>query len=90
VTGLNSVEAVSLSVYPNPSAGELTIEVKGAQGNVQAELTDLSGRKLIAHQLQGGANIRQNLNVDLAAGTYLLNIVGADGLIATKRISISR
>jgi hypothetical protein len=90
VTGLNSVEDVSLSVYPNPSSGELTIEVKGAQGNVQAELTDLSGRKLIAHQLQGGANIRQNLNVDLAAGTYLLNIVGADGLIATKRISISR
>lgn len=90
VTGLSTVEPVSVAVYPNPSVGELTVELKGALGHVLAEITDLSGRKLFAQQLQSGAHIRQNLSVDLASGTYMLNIIGAEGLIATQRIAITR
>ena len=64
----------SVVIYPNPTKGILSVEIKDYTDNLQAEfrLTDLSGRTVIDRKASG-----ENQTFDLsrlAAGIYLLQI----------------
>jgi len=78
-TGISNVTSeIGLSVYPNPSNGNLFInfELEQAQ-NVTVQITDLNGR--VVKELMNGntVNGKQNLNADLSElsnGMYLARI----------------
>jgi hypothetical protein len=69
-TGLSEGNLSSLNVYPNPSNGDLFIQVPTALIGQTATLTDISGKKIATIQLSE-ATSKVNLN-GLSYGTYFI------------------
>jgi len=64
----NDAVEEGILIYPNPTKGELLLDVKG---DYQFQLFDLSGRRVLNLQLRG----RSNLNLqELKNGTYIYSI----------------
>jgi hypothetical protein len=78
-----------ISVFPNPGAGMVTIEMKGAiQGAAQLRIRDLTGRELYREKMNATANFAESF-IDFSAypaGTYLIEIETANGTYAQKFI----
>jgi hypothetical protein len=71
-TGLSEGNLSSLNVYPNPSNGDLFIQVPTALIGQTATLTDISGKKIATIQLSE-ATSKVNLS-GLSYGTYFIVI----------------
>jgi TonB-dependent SusC/RagA subfamily outer membrane receptor len=78
-----------ISVFPNPGAGMVTIEMKGAiQGAAQLHIRDLTGRELYREKMNATADFAES-SIDFSAypaGTYLIEIETANGTYAQKFI----
>lgn len=73
--------AASLSVFPSPAGGSVTVDFPGPQG--QLTLTDCLGR-VVGEQAQFGPG---PLNLEqLAGGTYILRLVTPQGQVFTRKI----
>jgi hypothetical protein len=72
-------------VYPNPSAGNFTIELENVKQAAFGILTDMNGKQIAVYLLQKGENNLQNEG--LAKGTYILSI-NIDGVNQAKKIVI--
>jgi hypothetical protein len=85
-----SVEAPqSLHIYPNP-AGELVrveLSPETLKNGGQVVISDLSGKKLIEQPCVPGTTEIPVATGQLGAGTYILNVVSADGSIASGKIA---
>jgi hypothetical protein len=78
-----------ISVFPNPGAGMVTIEMKGAiQGAAHLHIRDLTGRELYREKMNATADFAESF-IDFSAypaGTYLIEIETANGTYAQKFI----
>jgi len=78
-----------ISVFPNPGAGMVTIEMEGEiQGAAQLRIRDLTGRELYREKMNATANFAESF-IDFSAypaGTYLIEIETANGTYAQKFI----
>ncbi len=83
--------ALELSVYPNPFTGPMVMSMQlDKAADVQAELLDLSGRRLAMYDLGNLSAGRHDKTIEteqlgLATGMYLLR-VSIDGEIYTARV----
>lgn len=87
-----SFDSESVLVYPNPSAGQLTIQLDDRWGGQsQIQVFDFLGRKVIRDSyIQKGQDFSKVLNLkSLANGIYTLVISNHEGLI-TKNIVLSK
>ncbi|MCD4731613.1 MAG: T9SS type A sorting domain-containing protein, partial [Bacteroidales bacterium] len=79
-------------LYPNPSNGTTYLRTMGDifDGQVSIFVTDLSGRTVVSQteRLFGSNDIITLKTNDLQAGLYLINIMGADGKKAVKKLII--
>ncbi|MFM2306961.1 MAG: hypothetical protein RLZZ367_1630 [Bacteroidota bacterium] len=79
-----------LSLYPNPSAGEVDIQFYLYKaGNVNIVVTDLNGRTVHSQQLLYNQPGLYNASADLSglsSGTYMLSVVTGGTLITKKLI----
>ena len=86
VLGLTQNEFTDLSVYPNPTDGDLHLQFTATTGGAaQLHITDLSG-KIISNyplQLQPGTNLVITETNQLAGGSYLLTLV-VNGVQTTR------
>lgn len=78
-----------LRLYPNPTSGEVTMDVPaGMEANTAVSVTDAAGR--LVHQEQAlainGATARLDLR-DLAPGLYTVQLTDGRGRRATARLS---
>lgn len=87
VTGINEALDNSLSVYPNPSNGEFVVEIRGVEADAQLNVLDLAGRVIYAEGAVLNGDYRKDLNLDVATGTYLLQIATEEGMV-TRKIQI--
>lgn len=71
-----------LTVYPNPSDGELNISGPMLNGVSDIDITDLAGRVIYTHRAAMHANLPITLPLGgkLAPGTYLLRLAGLNGI----------
>lgn len=75
--GLNhllSNDNISISLYPNPTSGKATLEVKGLTKSVDVFIYDITGRYLKTYNLQAN---QKELNIDLtgfAKGIYQVKV----------------
>ena len=79
-----------LTVYPNPSKGNLTIAIsESATGNLVLRISDISGKKTFEQHLRNQQQINMNLS-DYKSGFYIIQIWDEDRnkLIATEKIII--
>lgn len=87
-SGVNTVSANTLSVYPNPVNDQFTVEFAGAVKNASIELFNLNGQ-LIA-QLYAGAVADGNVMMDrnnIQSGMYILKAT-ADNNVTIAKILI--
>lgn len=75
VTGVSDALVRAVNVYPNPSAGEFTVEVRGAnaKGGMQVEVTNLLGQRVHTAALRDNFENKVNLSA-LANGMYTLKV----------------
>ncbi|MFT5778767.1 MAG: hypothetical protein ACI837_001723 [Crocinitomicaceae bacterium] len=90
--GLNELAANGqLEVYPNPSNGQFTINIKGITTDAMSiEVVDFSGRVVGSktyNNVQGQLSAAMNVNVE--AGSYLVRI-SANGESTVQTIVISK
>lgn len=87
VTGIGIEEnpfAAGITLYPNPSSGNFTINLGATYSDVSVVITDLAGRTVFA-QNENSTNMIP-VQLDAASGTYIVNIMSGDN-IATFRIT---
>lgn len=74
-----------VTVYPNPATDILTINVKDFSGNMNVELYDVKGQKVLSQNEANFSN-EKSINISsLAAGIYVLK-VNADNLSYTQKV----
>ena len=80
--GVQELNSSNLSVYPNPSNGNITIAGADLNGPVNFELTDMTGRVVYKEQrtMNSGQPVTLALNGKLAQGTYLLRMITDNGI----------
>jgi len=74
-------ELEELLVYPNPTTGNITIQIAGTDQNSWVQLYDLSGR-LIQEKQAYNPTVVMDLS-HLASGTYLIRV---DGVESVQRV----
>ncbi len=77
----------AMQVYPNPSNGQFVVEIRGVEADVQLNVLDVAGRVVYTEGAILNGSFRKELNVNVASGTYLLQIVTEEGQV-TRRIQI--
>ena len=82
-TRTEAARALALSVFPNPALATATVETATP---TRFTLLDLTGRVVQS----GTASLRRHsLNLEgLAAGVYLVRVVGTDGATAVQRLAV--
>jgi hypothetical protein len=89
-TGMEELQLLNaLSIYPNPSSGELRINLSGAKLHPDATLSvlDAQGKELLSTRATAST-----MQLDLsghANGMYLIRLA-SDGTVAAKRVSVQR
>lgn len=75
-------EQQSLCIYPNPSKGTVSIELAKGQQFDQIQITDVNGSVLNTFLML------EDLNLDLACGTYFVQLINENMVIATEKLII--
>jgi len=86
--GINVALENSLSVYPNPSNGQFVVEVNGVDADAQIIVMDVAGRQVYTEGVIMNGSFRKELNLNVASGTYLLQINTVEGKV-TRKIQIN-
>jgi hypothetical protein len=77
-----------MSVYPNPSDGQLNIRVKNFVGEVNIQIIDINARVVYRVENENFSSLlKLNLN-HLASGIYILKVSG-EGLSYTEKIILN-
>jgi hypothetical protein len=71
-------------IYPNPSTGNFYVDMGASQAAVSIIITDLYGKLIQSKQFEDCANL--NINIDEAAGIYLLSIITEDKNVVFRLI----
>lgn len=80
---LDELNALNLSVYPNPNNGTFTISLDNSNNTkYEVTLTDLAGRVVYESTLSGGIHVVNNAAI--ADGSYLLNLNGNTVSVSKK------
>lgn len=73
--GVAEAASGNVSIYPNPSNGSFTIEMEDVENHADMTVMDVSGRQVHAQTFAGSGSMKQSVNLDLSAGSYLVKIV---------------
>jgi PKD repeat protein len=79
-----SAQVTDVVLYPNPADAEVALELSLAtDADLQVRIVDLSGKEIQVYQIQGqsGANVILFDTSNLSQGMYMVEIVGAGGVV---------
>lgn len=79
--GIYEADGLNVSVYPNPSNGQITVEMENS-GVASLSMLDLSG-KLVHSEQFSGSNHRMDVS-HIGSGLYLLKLETGNGEFLTK------
>ncbi len=75
----------SISIYPNPSEGTITIEQDGKPLNGNIIITDITGREIMASRAKGRLSVELDIS-SLADGLYHVHFVTANSRLVSTLI----
>lgn len=87
-TGINKIDlANSVKVFPNPSNGNITLDLTGLSQNVtQINILNVQGQNVYTISQDNNQEINQLDLSDLSEGIYLIQIQTANGVLSKKLI----
>ncbi len=90
-TGINDPSFdKSISMSPNPTNANVTIEAEGIEKTVSVSMFNILGEKVKSFSADANGTFSKTFNVsDLASGTYIVK-VASGSKIATKRLVINK
>ena len=87
LVGLDENQMIELAIYPNPSAGKFTIEAPLVSGQVIA-LYNLNGQQVFKEDILNSV-LNQTLEINLAPGMYVLQLMSQEGAqLASRRLVV--
>ena len=97
ISGLTKIKVVRLlqvkgiSVFPVPARDFVNVTISGATVDLNIKLINQLGQVMQVSQVKAGANTTLTLDVhNYAQGSYLLQVMGADGTQQTSKVVIMR
>ena len=91
ITGSEAISADQVSIYPNPTDQEFTIQLPA---NLAADATvlmiDQVGRTFDSGIFSAGRNAKTISTGGLAAGVYVVEIRASDGALVRKKVVVAR
>jgi hypothetical protein len=84
-TAINEVKSAQLGakIYPNPSNGNFTLEIKENAKNSKLEIYNSMGQKLYSQKINTPKTI---INSNLKSGIYFVNVVDGSNKVQTNRV----
>ncbi len=86
--GINEVDAMNFSVFPNPTDGQLTLQGSGISGMATLEIHDMLGVVVFSKNIHiDNATFNETLDLKtLAGGVYVLNVKSNSTNVFSKKI----
>ena len=84
IESIQALQVTDVVLYPNPTDGEMALELSLAnEAELQVRIVDLSGKEIQVHSIQGqtGVNVVLFDTSNLSQGMYMVEIVGAGGVV---------
>jgi hypothetical protein len=81
---ISEAEAVEMNVYPNPANNVLNISVNDLQEATEAVLYDMTGRKVVAQNVEAGNSQVSIVTSSLPNGVYMLRVGGKVQKVAVR------
>ena len=88
VIGIEDVlDGQEVAIYPNPTTGNTTISVSGANGLVKVDIVDINGRTVVSESMECTGDCVKKMDVNaLAQGAYFVRITGENINLVKKLI----
>jgi len=88
VAGMNDItESVKLSVYPNPSNGQVTFSYDKSFSNGQVVIKNIIGKSVAEINLRGNSTTSFS-TTNLPSGIYLYSLISEGEVIGTKKMVV--
>ena len=84
-TGITAISNIDFSVYPNPFTERIEISLNSSGNNIQVDLYDLYGRKVLSRSLGHDPALSIDASM-LSTGMYMLTLTDSYGTSSTKRV----
>ena len=86
--GINEVEnnAVSLSIYPNPTKDNATLSISGLNESATVVLCDMQGRTISSETIAAGTTNTTINTANLESGIYYVRVITANSTRTEKLI----
>jgi hypothetical protein len=89
--GMNDLDRVEVTPYPNPTSSTITIPLAGQSGAATLEVFDLAGVKVAERRVSVANNGLLTMDVsDIANGAYLFNMNFENGKHASFRVVVAK
>ncbi|MFM1876458.1 MAG: hypothetical protein RL266_2195 [Bacteroidota bacterium] len=82
-----SEKTLDLNVYPNPTTGNIRVEMTGDNSDASITVVDLTGRLIYSEKIVITSSFKKDIELNADNGQYILSIVDESAVI-TRRIQI--
>lgn len=79
-----SEKDINLNLYPNPTAGNIRIEMTGNNADASIVITDLTGRLVYSEKIVITSSFKKDIQLDAENGQYIISIVDESAVITRK------
>jgi hypothetical protein len=76
------------TVYPTISNGEFTLQAKSDLGKATYRIFDMAGRQVYASTINFTESSKQEVSVNLTAGTYIINLIDQNNRKSSSKLII--
>jgi hypothetical protein len=86
--GIDAVEGVDMTLYPNPATGSTTVTLSGVNGEVTITIVDMNGRTVRTDSMSCEGDCVKTMEVEgLAQGAYFVRVNG-DNINMVKKLVV--
>ncbi|MBX3165660.1 MAG: T9SS type A sorting domain-containing protein [Bacteroidetes bacterium] len=78
-----------IDLFPNPAQNKITLKSKNETEDLQVEITDVMGRKLVNTRVKI-KDYTTDMDVDLLNGVYFIRFTNTEGKINVKKLTIAK
>jgi hypothetical protein len=90
VTGIETGYAAQVAIYPNPTRGQLNVQLPAAASQaLPVSLIDNFGREVYTNQFKTGEKNKVISTTEFANGIYILQLRSAKGELVRKKIVVA-
>ena len=75
-------------MYPTISNGEFTLQAKKDLGKATYRIFDMAGRQVYASTINFTESSKQEVSVNLTAGTYIINLIDQNNRKSSSKLII--